>query len=489
MSRIERLSLQAKVALSTTSQSLGNLLIALGGVAVVRITTHQLGPRDYGTFALIVTYVTLFTMVADMGITAMTTIELGKSRADHSSVLSSALSFRLALSLILIPVIQVSAFILYPHETSLFRVALGVMSLDVLFATLQITLSTAFIARVRGDRIAALNVINRALYVLGVVIVAIKRGSYFDYICAYVGADFVVALLYTLAVKRSILLKWSSDLRQWRQMALVALPLGTMQIIGSIYLWIDTILVSIICSKFQLGLYSLAFSAVAVVLAIPNFLMQALIPSLVEAEEGVVDRVVRRSSYLAYSAGVLLAVSGVVLRQDAVLALGGPKFILASTPFAILFLTVPLASLQAVFGYASVALDCYRPMFPVTICTLVLNIAVNAILIPKFGPIGAATALLVSESVALAAMYPLFRRLTGIRIDPLMFWRPSVAALAVLPLAILRHAIWGTLSPILGVCVGGALVVAVYLTCLTVLGGLPEELRRHLVRRDHDNSG
>ena len=190
MSRIERLSLQAKVALSTTSQSLGNLLIALGGVAVVRITTHQLGPRDYGTFALIVTYVTLFTMVADMGITAMTTIELGKSRADHSSVLSSALSFRLALSLILIPVIQVSAFILYPHETSLFRVALGVMSLDVFFATLQITSSTAFIARVRGDRIAALNVINRALYVLGVVIVAIKRGSYFDYICAYVRCRF-----------------------------------------------------------------------------------------------------------------------------------------------------------------------------------------------------------------------------------------------------------------------------------------------------------
>ena len=54
--------------------------MALGGVAVVRITTHRLGPGDYGTFALIVTYVTLFTMMADLGVTAMTSIELGKHK-------------------------------------------------------------------------------------------------------------------------------------------------------------------------------------------------------------------------------------------------------------------------------------------------------------------------------------------------------------------------------------------------------------------------
>jgi O-antigen/teichoic acid export membrane protein len=476
MPSIETLSLRTKVALSTTSQSLGNLLVALGGVAVVRITTHQLGPGDYGTFALIVTYVTLFTMLADMGVTAMTTIELGKGQADRSAVLSSALSFRLALSIILIPVIQGTAFLLYPHETSLFRAALGAMSFDTLFVTLQVTLSTAFIVRVRGDRIATLNTINRALYVLGVVIVAIKRGSYFDYVCAYVAADALVALIYVLAVKRSVLLTWSANLGQWWQMAKVALPLGTTQLIGGIYLWIDTILVSIICSKFQLGLYSLAFSALAVVLAVPNFLMQALIPSLVDIEPAKADRVVSRACYLAYCTGALLAVAGVVLRQDAVLALGGPKFLLASTPFAILFLTLPLTSLQTVIGYASIALDCYKRMLPLTVGTVVLNVAFNAVLIPKFGPTGAAAALLISEAIAVMAICPLFRRLTGIRIDFRMFWRPTVAALVVLPVALFGRASWESFNPILGVCVGGALVAVLYLASLGVVGGLPEEV-------------
>ena len=480
MPKIDRLSLSAKVGLSTGSQSVGSLLIALGGVAVVRITTHRLGPSEYGTFALIVTYVTLFTMLADLGITAMTSIELGKQQADHSSILSSALSFRVAVSLALIPLIQVSALILYPHETGLFRIALAVMSLDVLFATLQVTLSTAFIASVRGDRIAVLNVINRALYVFGVIVVAVERGSYLGYVCAYVGADLVTALMYAVAVRKLIVLRWSSNLAQWRQMATVALPLGAIQIIGSIYLSVASIMVSLICTKEELGWYSLAFSAVVVVLTVPMFLMQALIPSLVEATKETARRLVNGACYLAYCVGMLLAVCGVVLRQDAVLALGGPKFIPASIPFAILFLTVPLTSLLTVFSYASISLEQYRPLFRLGICVLVLNIAVNAILIPKFGPSGAATALVISEAVSVVATYLMFRRLTGISTDLMRLWRPTVAALAVLPLMALRHSIWAAFNPIVGLCVGGAVVATVYLLVLTALGGLPWEVRQHL---------
>jgi O-antigen/teichoic acid export membrane protein len=433
---------------------------------------------------LIVTYVTFFTMLADLGITTMTSIELGKQNADRSSVLSSALSFRIALSLILIPVIQGTAFILYPHETTLFRIALAVMSLDVLFSTLQITLTTAFIARVRGDRIAALNVVNRALYVGGVIVVAIERGTYFDYICAYVGADCVVAILYAVAVNRSILLKWSANLGQWWQMARVALPLGTIQIIGSLYLSVATIMVSIICSREQLGFYSLAFNALVVIVSMPIFLMQALIPSLVDAVLEVAHRLVNRACDLAYTVGVLVAVGGVILRHDAVLALGGPKFLPAANPFAILFVTVPITSLITVLGYAGISLDRYRQLLPVGVSALVLNVAINAILIPKFGPSGAATALLISESISLVGTYLVFRRITGIHVQWAKLWRPTVAAVVVLPLMMLRGSIWATLNPIVGVCVGGCLVVAAYIVCLTVLGGLPPEVRAHLTRRD-----
>jgi O-antigen/teichoic acid export membrane protein len=51
MSRIERLNGRGKIALSAASQTIGNVVVALGAVVILRITTHQLGPADYGLFA------------------------------------------------------------------------------------------------------------------------------------------------------------------------------------------------------------------------------------------------------------------------------------------------------------------------------------------------------------------------------------------------------------------------------------------------------
>ena len=86
----------------------------------------------------------------------------------------------------------------------------------------------------------------------------------------------------------------------------------------------------------------------------------------------------------------------------------------------------------------------------------------------------------------LAATCLMFRRITRIRTDCAVPWRPSVAALAVLPL--LRCSTWATLSPIVAVCVGGALVVFVYFVCLTFVGGLSQEVRGRLTRRDRSET-
>ena len=483
MSRIENLGLKAKVALSTVSQTTGNVLVALGALAVVRIATHRLGPTDYGTFALIVTYVTLFTLIVDLGVTTVTSIELRRRPTERSSTLSAALSFRIALSLLSIPIILGSAFILYPNEPPIFRVALAVMSIDVLLTSIQVTLGTAFVAEVRGDRIASLNVINRILYVGGVVLVAIVRGSYFEYVCAYIVADDIVAILYILLVRKVISLNLRPNIRLWWMTARVAFPLGSIQIVGSIYLWVDSILVSIFCTKAQLGFYSLSFNVVIVILAMPMFLMQALLPSLVNTTRDTADRLINRAFYLLFCIGVPLAVGGILFRQEAVLVLGGNRFLPASTVFAVLCATIPISTLQTVLGYASIALGQFRQMFPVAILSLVLNITINLALIPRFGPAGAAVALLVSESGSLLATYLVLARMNGIHIHWERLWRPAVAALTVLfGMAILTPA-WRGANPMLTLSLGGASVVVLYLIILRMMGGVPIEFRRFFVRR------
>src|ERR1035437_326528 len=105
MSRFDRLSGRGRIVLSASSQTVGNLVVALIAVGILRITTHQLGPADYGLFALVLTYVNLFSLVADLGIMAMTTRELARADADKRTILGTAMSSRVVLSILAIPLI------------------------------------------------------------------------------------------------------------------------------------------------------------------------------------------------------------------------------------------------------------------------------------------------------------------------------------------------------------------------------------------------
>ena len=473
--------------LSASSQTVGNLVVALIAVGILRITTHQLGPSDYGLFALVLTYVNLFSLIADLGITAMTTRELARVDSDRHTILGTAMSSRVALSIFAIPVIIGTADLLYPTHGAQFRAAIAVMSLDVLFTTIQVTAGTAFAVHVRGEVIAGFNVANRLLYLIGVAVVVLLHGSYLGYVCAYVGADLTMAVVILLAARRLIPFHWVLDLRAWWRALTSAFPLGAIQLIGNVYSWVDSILLSVLRSSTELGFYSVAFNVVNVLGAVPSFLMQSLVPSLVQADTEEITRLANRAVYVLFCIGAPLAVGGIVLSRDIVLVLAGPRFLPSTEPLAILAVTLPVSYLQIALGYTSVAIDRYRPLLLVGLGTLVVNIAVNLVLIPRFGPAGAASTLLGSEVVSLIATYSVFRHLSGVRVRWIALWRPGLATGPVLALAAAREHVWANLNHFVALLVGGALVVAMYGLGLWILRGIPIELRRARVRHPGAN--
>jgi O-antigen/teichoic acid export membrane protein len=266
-----------------------------------------------------------------------------------------------------------------------------------------------------------------------------------------------------------------------------AFPLGAIQLIGNIYSWIDSILLSVLRSSTDLGYYSVAFNVVNVLGAVPSFLMTALVPSLVNADTAEITRLVNRAVYVLFCLGAPLAVGGIVLRKDIILVLAGQRFLPASAPFAILAVTLPVSFLQTAFGYTSVAIDRYRPLLAVGLGTLVLNVVANLLLIPPFGPTGAASALLGSEIVSLVATYFVFRRMSGIRITWTALWRPVLAALVVLGLLAARGPVWSHMNHLVALLVGGSLVAVVYVLGLLVLGGVPVEIPRPTLLGKHQD--
>ena len=346
LSKIQRLSGRGLIVLSASSQTITGAILALGSVAILRIATHNLGPQNYGLYALIVIYVNLVATLADLGIAGVTTRDMAKEGADKSTILGVTLSSRVVVSIIAIPFISGTAFVLYPHEPALFRVSLAITSLDVLFNALQTAAGSVFAVRVRGDYISLMNVSARTLYLCGVIVAALCNATYLGYIVAYVVADMLVAILALVGAYRSVPFRWNPNLREWWRAIATAVPLGAIQLANSIYSWVDSLLVSILRSSVELGYYSISFNVINVLLAIPGFLVQALIPTLVNAEPDEVERLLNRAIYILVCIGAPMTTGGIILRKDIVLVIAGPRFLPATGPLSILLLCIPISFFQ-----------------------------------------------------------------------------------------------------------------------------------------------
>jgi len=176
-------------------------------------------------------------------------------------------------------------------------------------------------------------------------------------------------------------------------------------------------------------------------------------------------------SFLAIPIGV----GGILLRRDIILLISSDQFVAAAVPFAILVLGAGFSYLNAAFGFASVAVNKQSRLLKISIITLVLNILINLFTIPHFGVAGAATATLITELVACIGVYMVFSRQTGITVQFWPLWKITAAGLAMIPAA------WAVglmhLGLVLHFLLTGAVVAAVYLVLVLVLGALPPDFK------------
>jgi O-antigen/teichoic acid export membrane protein len=100
-----------------------------------------------------------------------------------------------------------------------------------------------------------------------------------------------------------------------------------------------------------------------------------------------------------------------------------------------------------------------RAVFLIQIAGLIVNVGINAVAIPLYGPSGAATALVVSDLVVIGGMAVLVqRRLFPIPLVALLT-KPAATALAVVPAA----ALLASRSPVGGAVTGAVAYVAILL--------------------------
>ncbi len=419
-------------------------------------------PQSTGEYFLAISITVMFTVVADMGITPVVIRESAKDPGRANRLLSHAIGLKIPLLVFAMIGAVLTAFALDfdPGIQKLVALATLVLALDAThllffgvlrgFQRLRYEALGVFIGQLSTGIFGGL-----VLWLhpsLPLLVLALISGSALNVL---VSGTKVVGLLGA----RSLVPHWQRQDIVWIMKS--ALPFALASIFVKMYSYIDSIFISKFLDTTAVGIYSVAYRFTYSFQFLPLAFVAALYPgmsAMVGNDPEALARVFLRGMwYMALlSTPIVLGIWAVA--PEAV-SLAGPGYaaaapVLSALVFVLIpiFLDFPIGSLLNASGHQSIKTAIMG-------MTMVINVALNWFLIPRFGIIGAAYAALACFTFMFAAglfyvpriiptlrfwalcrtIFPIFAS-GGVMLMVVYFLKPIVGWYAVVPIGAVVYA-------------------------------------------------
>jgi O-antigen/teichoic acid export membrane protein len=467
-----------RLTLDVGVQIVARILNLALGVVVTLILIHALGSRQFGLWSTLLAITQITSSFGELGLSQIAVSRAAREPEREPEWLGSLLSLRLLLAVPIMLASVVAVFLIVSSHDG--RVAGTLLSLVLLVGALG-TLSVVFQLRVRNHISMAILTLNSVIWGIGVVIVALTSGNIVAFATVFLATSaFTAALTAGLAIRTAaVRVRGTSGL--WPGMLRVGLTLGAAGILVTLYVKIDQILVYKLAGSRQAGLYAVDYRLLDQIQFIPISVMTTLFPLIAAAYPAQRDRVrgllQMTAEYLAMASLPILGFT-IVAAEPIVSFLFGSQFAPAAPALPVLAGAFVSISFGYLVGNMVVILELQRVFLRFAAIGLVINVALNLLLIPSHGFLASAWITLLTEVTVMSLS--MRRVLQALRMRP-RFARLARTALAALVMAL---AVWGARGA--GVPLGGLVVVAAvcYVPGLMLLGVLKRDELRSVLRKE-----
>lgn len=382
------------------------------GFVYFALIARFLGVADTGLYVFALSFTTIFSVLADLGFAPILTREVAKDKQKTQELFSQVFSVKLIMSVITyVLVVAVINMLNYPEFTrQLVYLAGIVMVLD--------SFSLIFWAVFRGHQ----NLRYEAYGVVGFQVITVGFGLAVLYagfgVTALIVATIAGSLFYAifslswllrkLKLKLQLIYDWTTI--KW--IFVLSFPFALAGVFSRIYTQIDTVMISkmsclanepAVCDQY-VGWYGTASKVILALQFIPMALSAALFPKLSEQSTSAKATVDMRETFTLgwrylIIIGLPMAAAVIVFAPQVIRVVWGEAFVPAALPLQILmgslvflFLTFPNGALLNAVGK-----QLKNTSFMGIV--VIVNVVLNAFLIPQYTMTGAAVASLISTGL------------------------------------------------------------------------------------------
>ncbi len=393
-----------KVAYNTGTQIIGKLVVIIISLVITAFITRYTGPKLYGYYVLIATYLALAGSFYDIGVGTIGSREIARFPKKSSSIMSNVFSLRFLFAIITFAGVVIISLLTYSGDTFIIlRQAIIISAFTILINNLTSSWITIFLARLKMGHIAFSEVLNRAFVLFGVFLVIKYDLGFLAIVWATVLGNLLQLAVVNIFAKYLFHLKLFFTQKDWKKFFIDSWPLGLFLILANLLFRIDTIFISYLRDAKEVGLYGVSYKVFDIILASGTFFAGSVFPiiasRLQQRDTEGLSRAVRRSLEFMLFISLPLVIFTFFLAREIILFIAGKEFITATFSLKVLSVAVVFSFFGLLFGYLMVAKNKQKIALVIISVGLTINVILNLIFIPKFGFNAAAITTLLAQFI------------------------------------------------------------------------------------------
>lgn len=390
------------IAKNTLIQIIGRGFSTLFGLIALAAITRYLGQEQFGWYTTVATFLQFFAVFADFGLTLIGSQMIAEPGADEARLVSNLFSFRLLLSTLFFGSAMIAIFF-FPYPMI---IKLGVLVLVGSFfaMTLQNIFMGVFQKHLRMGIAAWGDAIGRFIILIGYLLCIFLHWGLLPILAISVAANATQFVFFFAAAKKIVKITWLTEWIIYKKIFSKSWPIAISMGFNLIYLRADTIILSLVRSQAEVGLYGAAYRVIDVAASIPVMFMGIILPHLTSAwhaDRAKFNHYFRRAFDFMCLIGLPFVLGGIYLAKPAMAFLAGAEFTESGTYLQILLIALFAIFFGALSGHAIVSLNKQRMMIWGYIITAALTLVGYFIFIPRYGAIGAGWMTVFSEILIL----------------------------------------------------------------------------------------
>jgi O-antigen/teichoic acid export membrane protein len=385
-----------------TSQVLSYIIILIFTIYLVR----YLGVTNYGILSFALALTSMLGIFADFGLNTLMTREIARDKSLATKYINNIYSIKLIqVSILMIFVIILVKILNYPIETVY---VLYFMMIFLIFSTFSNFFTSIFQSYEKLEYQSIASVLNSTLMLTGVLILIYYSYDLVTFSILYALISGLI-LLYYIFISSKIFKfsrpKIEIDWDFWKPTIRTAAEFGFIGVFVTIYIWIDSVMLSFMQGNDAVGLYNAAYRIVLLLLFIPTVINSAIFPvmsRLYVSSSNSLEKIVEKYFKYMLLIGIPIGVAITILANQIIILIFGISFAESAPALQILIWATVFTFGNAAFVQLFQSINKQILLTKITFLGMVVNIVLNFILIPKFSYIAASFNTLITEFIILS---------------------------------------------------------------------------------------